>query len=246
MRNRLLPLVLVAGFAGPAAAEPVLLRYRAGPGAVRFSVVGEDQVIHEGGTPERTENRYQLTEVFERIRAGIGDGKLVALTTTLEKSLAANGKPVKNLKFSSRPQLERFTSRGQRLDSRGSSPGEDLAVVFPEEAIEPGHTWTETISARSGFPLPVEIERKFLGIRTVQGQRAALIRSQAEIEGDLPEGGKVKFQLDSELALGLDDGELVRVRTDARTLNQRARPTPGGVTTIRRRSRRVLERAGGR
>jgi hypothetical protein len=223
-------------------AEAIQLRFKAQPGAVRFRVTGDDQVIHEGGAPGRTERNYQLTEVFERIRTGMGGDQLVALSTTLEKSLAVDGQPVDNLKFATDARLERFDSRGRRQDARDHSPGENLGVVFPEEAIEPGHTWQDELPSGPGFPLPVTVKRKFLGVRRVQGQRAALVRSKASVEGDLPDGGAVTFQMDSELALGLDDGELVRVRTDARSVMRRATPTPGGVTTIRRRSRRVLER----
>lgn len=243
MRPRLLPVLLAASLAPVLAGKPVALRFRAQPGAVHFRVTGDDRVIHEGGTPARTENRYQLTELFERIRTGLGTDRLVALSTTLEKSLRVNGKPVDNLKFDAQPRLERFDTRGRRQDTRGHSPGEDLGVVFPEEAIEPGHTWTDTLPAGAGFPLPVTVKRKFLGVRRVKGHRAALVRSRAKVEGPLPGGGSATFQLDSELALGLDDGELVRVRTDARSMTRRGTPTPGGVTTIRRRSRRLLERA---
>ena len=228
-------------------AAPVLLRYKATPGSLRFRFTGYDQVIHEGGDAGKTEHRYRLVEAFERTRAKLGEERLVALSTTLEKALAIDGK-LAPVKFTSSPRLERFDPRGRSLDSRrGHSPGEALQVVFPEAPIEPGHTWVDTIPAAKGFPSPVEVTREFVGVRRVGGQDAAVIRSHAEAEADLPgAGGTIQFRLQSKLVLGLDDGELVRVQTDAQTHTHRDAPTPGGVTSIQRRSRKVLERVRGR
>jgi len=246
--------LLVVGGTGQTHAQTVLLRVTPPVGqATHYRSVSETW-MQIPGMPAGDSTQPTMTQTMFTTRTVTGmDGTARVITVVVDSSRQEMG----GMGGMGGGDMLKGMTTTQRVDPRGTVLSNDVtpppgappmmaqairqnagaarsAAVMPERAIQPGETWTDsmTIAVGPGQQTVFHVTYKLDRVERQAGARIAIVSWQGTVRSDSAAAGSAGGTMTGQLALDLDAGRLTSSTTDMRITAQ----TPQGAIPVRTRS----------
>ena len=210
--GRYVAVVVLASAVAGSAHGRVRLRYSTRPGDSSTY-----QVVMDGSTSvfvaDKSQRTNLRTEMFLTQQVTEARGNTVNVLTTIDSgSININGQqsPLPNIgqrvTSEMRPNGEILSSSGfQQLDTR------NMQLVFPEEPVAVGSTWTSTIEPNLQVPVPLTVTYRVLAFERIKNYDCIKISSTVRSgEQSTIEGLALDVRADGTIYFAFNEGKMIR------------------------------------
>jgi hypothetical protein len=227
-------------------AEPVKIEYKPSDAPIEYWIrtIDKSQKDSFATTPPpgmddwHTYDTLQLTRQW--MRGGDG-GMIECIIEPLGKTVRVNGHKVDSVDRTGSTQV-RMSRRGELPDVEASGDiAAQLVPVFPDKAVDVGHTWTVDVKPTASFKFPYKVTHKLEKVEPFQGSPTAYITTEGAL---VTKDEQLAFNLTvaGSTRISLDTGQLVKSQTITVFNVQAVGRFKDGHKIQRRQVQRIVER----
>lgn len=212
--RRALPALLLSLAVVSPADAGVVLRYRAKEGDK-----GTYQMIMDGNTTvfvaERQQKTSLNTEIFlDQEVEGVSDAGIISMLTIIKSGrITVNGVPSTIPNVGQRVRTE-LNPNGEIKSTEGMNQNLNLSqmqMIFPDEPVEIGSTWSNTIEPSLQVPVPLRVRYKIVGFETINDLKCVKILSTVRSgKKSKIEGLRLDVQADGTIYFAFEKGIIVK------------------------------------